>query len=39
VRQGKVEPVVYKTFPLGEAAEAMRTLERREHFGKILLLP
>lgn len=38
-RRGKIRPIIHRTFPLGEAAEAMRTLERREHFGKILLLP
>jgi NADPH:quinone reductase-like Zn-dependent oxidoreductase len=38
-RQGKITPLVYKTFPLAEAAAAMETMERREHFGKIVLLP
>jgi len=36
-RQGKITPLVYKTFPLSEAREAMATMERREHFGKIVL--
>ena len=38
-RQGKITPLVYKTFPLEEAREAMATMERREHFGKIVLKP
>jgi NADPH:quinone reductase-like Zn-dependent oxidoreductase len=36
-RQGRILPLVYKTFPLAEAREAMATMERREHFGKIVL--
>jgi NADPH:quinone reductase-like Zn-dependent oxidoreductase len=36
-RRGKITPLVYKTFPLLEAREAMATMERREHFGKIVL--
>jgi NADPH:quinone reductase-like Zn-dependent oxidoreductase len=38
-RRGKITPLVYKTFPLAEAREAMATMERREHFGKIVLKP
>jgi NADPH:quinone reductase-like Zn-dependent oxidoreductase len=38
-REGKITPLVYKTFPLSEAREAMATMERREHFGKIVLRP
>jgi 2-desacetyl-2-hydroxyethyl bacteriochlorophyllide A dehydrogenase len=37
--QGKITPLVHRTFPLAEAREAMATMERREHFGKILLIP
>jgi NADPH:quinone reductase-like Zn-dependent oxidoreductase len=37
--RGLIEPLVYKTFPLDEAKEAMETMERREHFGKIVLKP
>ena len=37
--QGKITPLVHKAFPLAEAREAMATMERREHFGKILLKP
>ena len=37
--RGKIVPLVHKTFPLSEAAEAMQTMERREHFGKLVLIP
>ena len=37
--RGLVKPLVYKTFPLEQARDAMETMERREHFGKILLSP
>ena len=37
--RGLIEPLVYKVFPLGEAREAMEVMERREHFGKIVLKP
>ena len=37
--QGKITPLVHTTFPLAEAREAMAMMERREHFGKILLMP
>jgi NADPH:quinone reductase-like Zn-dependent oxidoreductase len=36
-RQGRIVPLVHKTFPLSEAREAMAMLERRENFGKIVL--
>lgn len=36
---GKVTPVVYKSFPLSEAAEAHRLMESSKHIGKILLVP
>ncbi|XP_066328788.1 uncharacterized protein [Miscanthus floridulus] len=39
VTTGKVRPVIYKTFPLSEAAEAHRLMEASTHIGKILLLP
>jgi NADPH:quinone reductase-like Zn-dependent oxidoreductase len=38
-RRGRITPLVYQTFPLSEAREAMATMERREHFGKIVLKP
>lgn len=37
--RGQIEPLVHSTFPLERAAEAMDAMERREHFGKILLTP
>lgn len=36
---GRIKPLVHKIFPLDQAAEAMDMMERREHFGKILLTP
>lgn len=36
-RRGQITPLVYKTFPLEQAQEAMETMERREHFGKVVL--
>ena len=38
-RQGKITPLVHATFPLEDVREAMALMERREHFGKILLKP
>ena len=35
---GQLRPVVYRTFPLAEAAAAQRLLESSEHIGKILLV-
>jgi len=37
--RGIVTPLVYKVFPLEQAREAMETMERREHYGKIVLKP
>ncbi|AIZ64047.1 zinc-binding dehydrogenase [Hymenobacter sp. DG25B] len=34
---GKFRPVIYRTFPLAEAAAAHRLLESSEHIGKIVL--
>jgi len=34
---GKIKPVVYRTFPLGEAAEGHRLMESSQHIGKIVL--
>ncbi len=36
---GRIRPLVDRTFPLVEAREAMATMERRQHFGKIVLVP
>ncbi|MET4081618.1 NADPH2:quinone reductase [Pedobacter sp. UYP30] len=33
----KIEPIIYKTFPLKDAAEAHKLMESSEHIGKILL--
>jgi putative PIG3 family NAD(P)H quinone oxidoreductase len=35
---GRVKPVVYRTFPLAEAAAAHRLMESSEHVGKIVLV-
>jgi putative PIG3 family NAD(P)H quinone oxidoreductase len=37
LEQGVVKPIVYKTFPLAEAAVAHRLMESGEHVGKIVL--
>ena len=37
VADGRVRPVIHRTFPLGEAAAAHRVMETSEHIGKILL--
>jgi NADPH:quinone reductase-like Zn-dependent oxidoreductase len=37
--RGKIRPLVHTTFPLDKAKEAMELMERREHFGKIVLTP
>ena len=34
---GRVRPIVYRTFPLAEAAAAHRLMESSEHIGKIVL--
>ena len=39
VKAGRLRPVLDKTFPLGDAADAHRYLERREQFGKVVLTP
>lgn len=35
--QGKIKPVIYKTFPIEEAAEAHALMESSTHVGKIVL--
>ena len=37
IEQGRIRPVVYRTFPLAQAAEAHRLMESSEHIGKIVL--
>jgi NADPH:quinone reductase-like Zn-dependent oxidoreductase len=39
VRQRRLKPVVDKVYPLAEAAKAQERMEKREHFGKIVLKP
>lgn len=34
---GKIKPVIHKTFPLAQAAQAHAELERADHVGKIML--
>jgi NADPH:quinone reductase-like Zn-dependent oxidoreductase len=38
-KAGKITPLVHAKFPLADAREAMAMMERREHFGKIVLEP
>ncbi len=38
IAEGKVKPVIHRTFPLSEAADAHRLMESSAHIGKILLL-
>jgi NADPH:quinone reductase-like Zn-dependent oxidoreductase len=38
-REGRIRPLVHQTFALADAREAMALMERREHFGKIVLKP
>jgi putative PIG3 family NAD(P)H quinone oxidoreductase len=37
LEQGRVAPIVYRTFPLSRAADAHRLMESSEHIGKIVL--
>ena len=36
-KAGKIKPVVFKTFPLAQAAEAHKLMETSQHIGKIVL--
>jgi len=38
IESGKFKPVIYKTFPLAQAAEAHQLLEDGSHTGKIILV-
>ncbi len=38
LEQGRVKPIIYRTFPLKEAAAAHRLMESSEHIGKIVLI-
>ncbi|MGY0040765.1 NAD(P)H-quinone oxidoreductase [Pedobacter sp. NJ-S-72] len=37
IAAGKIRPIVYKVFPLAQAADAQRLLESSTHIGKIIL--
>jgi len=37
IAKGAIKPLIYKTFPLEQAAEAQQLMESSEHLGKILL--
>ncbi len=37
IEAGKIKPVIFKTFPLEQAAQAHAALEKGDHFGKIVL--
>jgi NADPH:quinone reductase len=37
IGRGALKPLIYRVFPLAEAAEAQRLMESSEHVGKILL--
>jgi NADPH2:quinone reductase len=39
LESGRVRPVIDRSFPLEEAAEAHRYLDSGQHFGKVLLTP
>jgi alcohol dehydrogenase len=39
VRQGRLNTLVERTYPLAEAAEALRVIEDRDVFGKIVVTP
>jgi NADPH:quinone reductase-like Zn-dependent oxidoreductase len=39
VSEGKLHPVIDRTMPLAQCAEAHTRLEKREQFGKIVLIP
>lgn len=38
IASGQFKPILHKTFPLSEAAEAHRLMESSEHIGKIVLV-
>ena len=37
IEAGRIKPEIYKTFPLEQAAEALRLMEPSQHIGKIVL--
>ncbi|MGH6913639.1 MAG: zinc-binding dehydrogenase, partial [Geminicoccales bacterium] len=38
IEAGKFKPLIYRVFPLSQAAEAHRLMESSAHIGKIMLL-
>jgi alcohol dehydrogenase len=39
IGEGKLRPRIHQSLPLAEAAEAMRIIEDREQFGKVIVNP
>ncbi|MCE9580937.1 MAG: zinc-binding dehydrogenase [Planctomycetes bacterium] len=39
IAQGKARPVIDRTFPLAQAADAQRRMEARQNIGKVVLIP
>jgi NADPH2:quinone reductase len=37
LEQGRAKPVIHRTFPLAQAADAHRLMESSQHIGKIML--
>jgi NADPH2:quinone reductase len=37
--EGRIRPVIYRTYPLREAAQALAALSSRESYGKVVLVP
>jgi NADPH2:quinone reductase len=37
--EGRIRPVIYRAYPLREAAAALRALASRESYGKVVLVP
>jgi NADPH:quinone reductase len=37
--EGRIRPVIYRTYPLREAAAALSALSSRESYGKVVLVP
>jgi NADPH:quinone reductase-like Zn-dependent oxidoreductase len=39
VERGSIKPIIHGVYPLAESREAMRVMEEREVFGKIIVVP
>ena len=37
LESGKIKPILFKTFPLTQAAAAHAELERADHVGKVMM--